>query len=45
MNISSLNLSKINNAVSNITDTVRKSKLLIENINKKIREELKIIFN
>ena len=38
MNISSLNLSKINNAVSNITDTVRKSKLLIENINKKVGE-------
>ena len=31
MNISSLNLSKINKAVGNITDTVRKSKLLIEN--------------
>ena len=38
MNISSLNLSKINNAVGNITDTVRKSKLLIENINKKVSE-------
>ena len=38
MNISSLNLTKINNAVGNITDTVRKSKLLIENINKKVSE-------
>ena len=38
MNISSLNLSKINKAVGNITDTVRKSKLLIENINKKVGE-------
>ena len=38
MNISSLNLSKINNAVGNITDTVSKSKLLIENINKKVSE-------
>ena len=38
MNISSLNLSKINNAVGNITDTVSKSKLLIENINKKVGE-------
>ena len=34
----SLNLSKINNAVGNITDTVSKSKLLIENINKKVGE-------
>ena len=38
MNISSLNLTKINKAVGNITDTVRKSKLLIENINKKVGE-------
>ena len=38
MNISSLNLSKINKAVGNITDTVRKSKLLIEKINKKVGE-------
>ena len=38
MNISSLNLSKINNAVGNITNTVSKSKLLIENINKKVSE-------
>ena len=38
MNISSLNLSKINKAVGNITDTVRKSKLLIENIDKKVGE-------
>ena len=38
MNISSLNLSKYNKAVGNITDTVRKSKLLIENIDKKVGE-------
>ena len=45
MNISSLNLSKINKAVVNITDTVRKSKLLIENIDKKVGESNERIRN
>ena len=41
MNISSINLSKINKAVTGITETVRKSKLLIENINKKVGNQTK----
>ena len=36
MKISSLNLSKVNKAVTGITETVRKSKLLIDNISEKV---------
>ena len=38
MKISSLNLSKVNKAVTGITETVRKSKLLIDNISEKVGE-------
>ena len=36
MKISSLNLSKVNKAVTGITETVRKSKLLIDNISERV---------
>ena len=36
MQISSINLSKINKAVTGVTETVRKSKLLIDDISEKI---------
>ena len=36
MEISSINLSKINKAVTGVTETVRKSKLLIDDISEKI---------
>ena len=36
MKISSLNLSKVNKAVTGITETVRKSKLLIDDISEKV---------